>query len=191
MAHWSRVLHTYLSMVSFSILLFFAATGLTLNHQSWFVGEPKTTRLTGRIDLALVGPSAGQNVSQDAVVAALQAAHRIKAALSDFRVDDDQVAVSFKGPGYAADAFVDRKMGSYEMNESRYGLVAIINDLHKGRDTGNAWSKVIDVSAAFMVFVSLTGLTLIFFLQKRLTTGLVSLAIGTAVCVGVYFFLVS
>jgi len=190
-AHWSRVLHTYLSMVSFSILLFFAATGLTLNHQDWFVGEPKTTRLTGHLDLALVGTAAGQNVNQSAVVTALQTAHRVKAALSDFRVDDDQVAVSFKGPGYAADAFVDRKTGSYEMNESRYGLVAIINDLHKGRDTGKAWSRVIDVSAAFMVLVSLTGLILIFFLQKRLTTGLVTLAVGTGVCVAVYFFLVS
>jgi uncharacterized protein len=33
---WARWSHIYLSMVSFAILFFFAATGLTLNHQDWF-----------------------------------------------------------------------------------------------------------------------------------------------------------
>jgi hypothetical protein len=99
--------------------------------------------------------------------------------------------VTFKGPGYAADGFIDRKKGTYDITESRLGLVAIINDLHKGRDTGGAWSNIIDISAAVMVLVSLTGLTLIFFLQKRLMTGLIAVVIGTAVCIGVYLIWVS
>jgi hypothetical protein len=191
LAHWSRVLHTYLSMVSFTILLFFAATGLTLNHQETLIGAPKTSRLTGTMTPSMVAPAAGANVARDPIVSALRATHHIKADLSDFRVDDDQVSVSFKGAGYEADAFIDRKTGAYELNESRFGLVAIINDLHKGRDTGKAWSGIIDISAALMVLVSLTGLILIVFLQKRLMTGLVSLAFGTIVCGAVYLFLVS
>lgn len=178
-------------MVSFSILLFFAVTGLTLNHQDTWMGGPKSTRLVGHIDPSLVGASAQPDTSRDRIVATLRGDHRIKAALSDFRVDDDQVSVSFKGPGYEADAFIDRKSGDYEMNESRFGLIAIVNDLHKGRDTGKAWAGIIDISAVLMVVVSLTGLVLIFFLQKRLMTGLISLAFGTAVCAAVYFFLVS
>lgn len=178
-------------MVSFSILLFFAVTGLTLNHQEGLIGQPKTTRATGTVAPALVASSAGPALARDPIVAALRSTHRIKADLSDFRVDDDQVSVSFKGPGYEADAFIDRKNGAYELNESRFGLVAIINDLHKGRDTGKAWAGIIDISAALMVLVSLTGLVLIFFLQKRLMTGLVSLAFGTVVCAAVYWFLVS
>jgi FAD:protein FMN transferase len=39
----SRWLHIYLSMVSFTIVLFFAATGFTLNHQDWFTRQQKTT----------------------------------------------------------------------------------------------------------------------------------------------------
>ena len=46
-AHWSRWLHTYLSMVSFTILLFFAVTGITLNDQTAFTGQAKTQRYTG------------------------------------------------------------------------------------------------------------------------------------------------
>ncbi len=177
-------------MVSFSILLFFAATGLTLNHQGALIGAPKTSRLTGTLPAALVSPSA-PNLARDPIVSALRSAHRINADLSDFRADEDQVSASFKGPGYEADAFIDRKTGAYEMNESRFGTVAIINDLHKGRDTGKAWSTVIDVSAAVMVLVSLTGLVLIFFIHKRLTVGLLLLSLGTVVCGAVYMFLVS
>ena len=190
-AHWSRVLHTYLSMASFSILLFFAVTGVTLNHQGRMTGEPKVTRFTGRVEAAWVGTGGGQQVDQARIVERVRQAHGIKAHLSDFRVDDDQVAVSFKGPGYAADAFVDRKTAAYEMTETRMGLVAIVNDLHKGRDTGTAWAQVIDISAIVMSLVSITGFTLIFFLHKRLTLGLWVLAIGTAICLAVYEFLVS
>lgn len=178
-------------MVSFAILLFFAATGLTLNHQEALIGAPRTLHLTGTIPAALLAARPGAEVAREPIAAALRSAHGIKADLSDFRVDDDQVSISFKGPGYEADAFIDRRTGAYEMNESRFGVVAIINDLHKGRDTGTAWAGIIDVSAVLMVLVSLTGLVLIFFIHKRLVSGLVSLAFGALVCVLVYFFLVS
>lgn len=178
-------------MASFSILLFFAVTGITLNHQDKFVGEPKVARLTGTVDAARLKPAAGATVEQAPIVDQLRRAHGIKAHMSDFRVDDDQVAVSFKGPGYAADAFIDRKTGKYDLTESRMGVIAVINDLHKGRDSGAAWSQIIDWSAILMTLVSLTGLALIFFLQKRLTLGLWVLGIGTAICAAVYVFLVT
>jgi hypothetical protein len=178
-------------MVAFSILLFFAVTGITLNHQSALNGEPKASRFTGTLDLSWVNPPPGREIAQSEVVAALRNAHGIKAALKDFRVDENEITVTFKGPGYAADGFIDRKKGTYDLTESRLGLVAIINDLHKGRDTGSVWANIIDISAVFMVFVSLTGLILIFFLQKRLASGMIALAIGTAVCLAVYEIWVS
>jgi hypothetical protein len=170
-------------MVSFTILLFFAVTGFTLNHQSAFTGMPRPARFTGSLDTSwMKAPEAHKKE----IVAALRSKHGINADLSDFRVDDDQVQISFKGPGYSADGFADRRAGKYELNENRLGLVAIINDLHKGRDTGKVWSGVIDVSAILMVVVSLSGLVLIFFLQKKLRPGLMALAIGTALCYVVY-----
>jgi hypothetical protein len=182
-AHWSRWLHTYLSMVSFTILLFFALTGITLNHQSAFTGEAKPQRFTGTVDvLWMKAPDA----RKDDIVKAFRSRHGVRAALSDFRVDDDQVQISFKGPGYAADGFIERKTGKYELMESRLGFVAVVNDLHKGRDTGPVWSGIIDVSAGLMTLVSLTGLVLIFFLHKRLRAGLYALAIGSVLCYVVY-----
>jgi hypothetical protein len=186
-ARWSRWLHIYLSMVSFAILFFFALTGITLNHQDRFTGEAKTSRYRGTMNVTWLRPPPGRDAARLEIVEYLRKTHGVKAALSDFRVDDDQLEVSFKGPGYEADAFIDRGTGKYEVTESRMGLVAIVNDLHKGRDTGGAWSNVIDVSAVLMCLVSMSGLVLIFFLQKRLVSGLMALAIGGLLCVIVYW----
>ena len=60
----------------------------------------------------------------------------VRARMSDFITDDTECSVSFKGPGYSADAFIDRETGAFEMTITQYGVVAIMNDLHKGRDTG-------------------------------------------------------
>jgi hypothetical protein len=182
-AHWSRWLHTYLSMVSFTILLFFALTGITLNHQASFSNDVKPQRFTGTLDTAWMKTP---DAKKDAIVAAFRSRHHVRAALSDFRVDDDQVQISFKGPGYTADGFIERATGKYELLETRLGFVAVVNDLHKGRDTGKAWAGIIDLSAILMTLVSLTGLVLIFFLHKKLRAGLYALAIGTVLCYVVY-----
>ncbi len=111
------------------------------------------------------------------------AAHAIKGALTDFRVEETECLVSFKGPGYAADAFIDRESGHYRISETYHGLVAVINDLHKGRDTGPVWSVVIDVSAILMTVVSLTGLVLLFYLKLKRVTGVIVALAGTVIVI--------
>ena len=167
MAHLSRWLHTYLSMFSFAVLLFFAVTGFTLNHAEWFDSQRHEDHYQGALDRAWVAPASDPKVvAQPEIVAYLRRAHGVKGDLGDFNVDDTQCEVSFKGPGYEADAIIDRDTGKYQLTVIHFGLVAIINDLHKGRDAGKKWSTVIDLVAGLMTLVSLTGLTLIFFLTK-------------------------
>jgi len=183
---WARWSHIYLSMVSFAILFFFAATGLTLNHQEWFAGQQRTVSYKGAVSTAWLG----ENVKQLEIVERLRQAHGIKAGLGDLRIDEGQVAVSFKGPGYTADAFIDRPTGSYEITETRMGWGAVVNDLHKGRDAGRVWGKLIDAAAVFMTAVSVTGLTLIFFLAKWRRSGLIILGAGAVVCYSLYLVFV-
>jgi hypothetical protein len=169
-------------MVSFAILLFFAATGLTLNHQEWFAGQQRTTVYKGAMDRAWLG----KDVDRLHIVEQLRQAHGIKAALGEVQVDDDQISVSFKGPGYSADASIDRPAGSYNVTETRSGWAAVMNDLHKGRDAGPMWGKLIDATAVFMTLVALSGLTLIFFLAKWRKPGLVMLGVGAVACFLIY-----
>jgi hypothetical protein len=169
-------------MLSFAILLFFAATGLTLNHAEWFESQRNTARYQGTLDVAWVKTPDPKVVAQDQIVAYLRRAHGIQGAVSDLHVDESQCEVLFKGPGYEADASIDRDTGKYDLTVSRFGLIAVLNDLHKGRDTGSKWSAVIDFSAVLMTLVSLTGLTLIFFLNKRRLLGLLIALFGALLC---------
>ena len=131
---WSRWLHIYLSMVSFAILFFFAVTGLTVNHIDWFANQQKTFVYKGTVPHAWLRPANGKEVAKLEIVEQLRKAHGIKAALNDFRVDDAQCAVSFKGPGYTADTFIDRDAGSYEVTETKVISTAekSISSFHPG-----------------------------------------------------------
>ena len=174
----SRWLHIYLSMASFAILFFFAVTGLTLNHVEWFAKQEHTIQLKGTMDAKYLA----KDVAKLEVVEYLRNKHGIHGAVNDFRVEDTDVSVAFKGPGYAADALIDRASGRYELTETRMGFWAVLNDLHKGRDSGKAWGVMIDISAILMTLVSLTGLFLIFFLQKKRLSGLLVAAAGAVLC---------
>ena len=181
-----RWLHIYLSMLSFAIIFFFAVTGLTLNHADKFGDQLNTTREKGRLDSSWVNAKDTAQIAKLRIVEYLRETHHIHAALNEFRIDDDQIGVSFKGPGYEADAFISRPGGKYELSQTNAGLIGLINDLHKGRDTGYGWSVFIDVSAILLSLVSLTGLILILFLKRRRTAGLIVEAFGLVIAWLVY-----
>jgi hypothetical protein len=185
-AHLARWLHTYLSMLSFAILLFFAVTGLTLNHAEWFDSHARPAIVHGTLNKEWVNSSNPDGVAKDDLTKYFRQTHHTRGALSDLRIDGDQCEMLFKGPGYEADATIDRATGNYDLTISPFSLVGLLNDLHKGRDAGKTWSNVIDFSAVLMTLVSLTGLTLIFFLNKRRFSGLILVGVGAALCWLVY-----
>jgi hypothetical protein len=198
-----RWLHIYLSLFGLAALLFFSVTGITLNHPDWvFGGAERTLQFEGKVEpkwlnLDVPPPAPGadpkdepdpsRRVAKLEVVEHLRKAHTIRGALAEFRADDRECTVTFKGPGYSADAFIDRETGTYKLTESYHGFIAVINDLHKGRDTGPAWSILIDASAVVMTLVSLTGLALLFWIKRRRLSGLLTGVVGTAVVVAVYW----
>jgi uncharacterized protein len=178
-------------MLSFAILLFFAVTGLTLNHAEWFDNQQRPTLYHGTLNKAWVNAPDPGGMAKDEIVNYFRRTYRTKGVLSDIHIDGDRCEVLFKGPGYEADATIDRATGRYDLTVSPFSLVAVLNDLHKGRDTGTKWSAIIDFSAVLLTLVSLTGLTLIFFLNKRRFSGLLLVAVGALLCCVVYFLWIS
>ena len=186
-AKWIRWVHIYVSMFSCAVVLFFSATGITLNHPSWFGGDRESLReTTGAVELSWLGDS----ISKLEVVEYLRSQAGVRGALKDFSVDETQCIVAFRAPGYTADVFIDRTTGKFDLVESSLGWVAVFNDLHKGRDSGAAWSGLIDVSAVLLVAVSATGLILLFYLNRHRRIGLLTGVAGLVVTVVFYLTLV-
>ena len=190
-ARLSRWLHIYLSMVSFAIVLFFSFTGLTLNHPSWLGGDKQIEeKYKGKLNVKWVNELDTNKIAKLEIVEFLRSQHKIKGAVSEFRIDDYDVTVTFKGPAYSCDTFIDRESGSYEVTEIKMGVIALWNDLHKGRDSGKGWSWVIDVSAIFLIIVSLTGLILLLFIKKKRVSGLVTVVLGLIISYLIYLIFV-
>jgi len=173
-----RWLHIYLSMISFGLVFFFAVTGITLNHADKFTGRLRTEQRKGKLDTSWIAGRDTSKIDRLAIVEYFRRTNGIHGNLNDFRIDDDQITIAFKGPGYAADVFVSRPSGAYDLTITTTGWVGIVNDLHKGRDTGSGWSLFIDIAAILLTLVSLTGLLLILFLKKRRLSGLVVAVAG-------------
>jgi len=182
---WIRWLHIYGSMLGLGATLLFAVTGLTLNHADWFErAEPFVRTFDGSVAKELLAGS----VDKLAVAEQLRAAHRLQGTVTDFTVDDTQCVVVWKGPGYSADATIERGDGRYHVEEARKGWMAVFDDLHKGRDCGPVWSFVIDASAVVLAFLSATGLWLLFYLKKRRRSGLLVALAGTLAILAAFAF---
>ncbi len=169
----------YTSMICLLVVLFFSVTGITLNHPDWVFGdEGSTTKIAGT--LPPDWKETDGKVNWFVVAEHLRAEHRVRGQASDEQQRDEEASISFKGPSYQADAFIEMTDGSYELEVTTQGFLALINDLHKGRDTTKSWRWLIDVSGALLIVVSLTGLFLQFFLRKRRRSALVSAAVGAS-----------
>jgi uncharacterized protein len=180
-ARISRWLHIYLSMISFVIVLFFSATGLTLNHADYFQSKSTTTELKGNINAAWVSSKDSSKIDKLAVVEFFRNQYKVKGAVSDFRIEESEISLSFKAPGYEADAFINRANASFQLMITSQGFMGFVNDLHKGRDAGKTWLLLIDIAAILMVLISLTGLILLLFIKKKRVVGIVLAVIGVII----------
>jgi hypothetical protein len=190
-AKLSRWLHIYLSMVSFAVVLFFSFTGLTLNHPSWLGGDKQVNvKNKGTLNVKWVNNPDTNKIAKLEIVEFLRKTHHLTGYVSEIRIDDAEVSVTLKGPAYSADAFIDRETGKYELSEIKMGIVAIMNDLHKGRDSGSGWGWLIDISAVFLILVSLSGLILLCFIKKKRVAGFITGVVGLLICYLIYAMLV-
>lgn len=179
---WTRILHAYTSMAALLLVLFFGATGLTLNHPEWDLGFDTTrSEVTGDLPADAVGEDGA--VELLALSEHLRAAHGVRGEVTEFGSTDGEGFISYRGPGYAAEARFDSASGTYALTSEQQGVVGVLNDLHKGRDTTSSWSWLIDAAAVFLVVISLTGLVLQLVLRRRRTSALVLAGAGGAVAV--------
>lgn len=182
---WARTLHIYASMAGFLLVLLFAVTGITLNHQDLGWGEPVTTTSTVGLPLATV--KAGEAA---AVESQLQSTLHIKTPASSYDAYDEEIDVAFHSPGRRVHALVNRADGSVKVVSESRGAIGLINDLHKGMETGAAWRRIVDATALLIGFSAISGIVTLVSLPKRRVPGLLTTIGGGVVVLAIYWWFV-
>lgn len=178
---WARMLHIYMSMAGFVLVLLFAVTGVTLNHQDTGWGEPQTS--TSQLTLPKDVVAAADRA---AIAGRIQQALNISTPLSEFQAYDDEIDLAFHAPGRRVHAIVTRATGEAKVMTEWRGKVGVINDLHKGMETGTTWKWLVDFTAVLVGFSALTGLMTLVTLPKRRRVGLLITAGGALVVLIIY-----
>jgi hypothetical protein len=153
-------------MLALLVVLFFGATGVTLNHPEWTFGfDPTSASYSGTLPAGWLADDG--SVEFLTVSEYLRDTYGVDGEVADFGTDLGDGYISYREPGYTADAFFDLETGDYRLAIEQQGWIGVLNELHKGRDTGSSWSWLIDVSGLFLVVIATTGLGLQLFLAKR------------------------
>lgn len=195
---WARRLHIYVSMALLLVVLFFAVTGITLNRPELFVkSQPDITSQTLSVPESIFASGNEAFVPDQAVLLAYLAKHAdlsgTPSAMEVFKEVEDgeliegEIAMDYKGPGFNATVFIDLPSRTAEIEASHYGVVAVLNDLHKGRNSGEVWKWFIDITAVLMVLFVMTGVCLLIPKKKTLHTSMKWMFAGSLVTLLVYF----
>jgi uncharacterized protein len=170
-AYWLKTLHEW-HWVSSAIclvgMILFSVTGFTLNHAGQIEAKPAITTQTGAIDEALraqlerqlpdVQARNGRAPLPPALQAWIEAQWGVDTAGPDAEWSEDEIYLSLPRPGGDAWLRLSLADGEIEYERTDRGWISYLNDLHKGRHTGAAWSWFIDIFAAATLVFSVTGL---------------------------------
>lgn len=145
-------------------MLLFAATGITLNHASQISAKPAVITLEKLVPEPLITQlrqAAAQQQIPNSVKSWLNQQLNQSLRFHDTEWSTDEVYIALPHPGGDGWLSIDLDNGELLYESTDRGWIAYFNDLHKGRNTGTAWSWFIDIFAGICVVFSFTGLWLL------------------------------
>lgn len=198
---WARRLHIYISMALLLVVMFFSVTGITLNRPELFVKKqpvisevvlslPEELMASGRRGIIPDEALLVAYITEQASVSGKPSAVEVFTEMEAGELVEGEMSYDYKGPGFNASVFVDLLSRKAVVEKSHYGVVAVLNDLHKGRNSGDVWKWFIDITALLMVFFVLTGVCLLLPKKKTLNNSLKWTVAGSFVTLLIFFFAV-
>lgn len=159
--HWVSSAVCLIGMLGFSI------TGITLNHAGQIEASPTFSTFEVTLPEAVLAPAraAADEFAEAPLPEALEdwlaqnSPIRTRGRTAEW--SDDEVYLAMARPGGDAWLSIDLTTGELIYEDTHRGWVSYLNDLHKGRNTGTAWSWFIDVFSVATVVFCVTGLILL------------------------------
>lgn len=173
-AGWLKQLHSWHWISSAMCLigmLLFALTGITLNHASSIEAKPAIVQKQLQLPAELATLVRAADDAKDENKPLPAALHAWMGKTLDRSFDaalqaewtTDEIYVAQPRPGGDAWLRIDRATGAAEYESTDRGWISYLNDLHKGRHTGTAWSWFLDIFAIACLVFCITGLLILKF----------------------------
>ncbi|MFN3522553.1 MAG: PepSY-associated TM helix domain-containing protein [Phenylobacterium sp.] len=182
--------HGYLSALAFLALIFFAASGLLLNHPDWLPERPAAKETRVVLDRQILADATEQGDPAPALAAALKNHAPVLGGFTSGEVFDGEAVLRFESPRGASDAVIDLATGAASVSVRPAGLPGVLTDLHRGKSAGASWKLLIDVLAILILAMSLAGYALFFMLRFRLRSSLILTGVSLAVAAVLFVTLV-
>lgn len=147
-------------------MLMFAITGITLNHAGQIKVEPSIKNIEAELPASLLEdlspPENRRAPLPYAISEWLRQQHGIGTGRHLAEWSEDEIYLALPRPGGDAWLSLDLHSGELLFEETSRGLIAFLNDLHKGRNTGPVWYWFIDIFSVACVVFCITGLILLY-----------------------------
>jgi hypothetical protein len=184
--------HWISAAVCFAALILFTVTGITLNHASAISATPSVA--TGEAQLpeklrAALAAADPQGAPPADVTAWAESEFDLALGGAAAEWSDEELYLSAPGPGRDTWVSIDRASGLAKSETTNRGWIAYFNDLHKGRNTGLAWTIFIDIVAIAVLFFSITGLVLLWIQARQRTSTWPLVGGGVVLVVALMVFL--
>jgi uncharacterized protein len=165
-----RQWHWISSALCLALVMMFAVTGITLNHAGMFEAAGKSVVTETDLPAALVAELATVKEGDELPARHAAAIRKLTGAElggQTVRPEYGELNFDLARPGRDASLLIDLNEGRAYYEEIDRGTVAMLNDLHKGRNAGPAWSLLIDLTAACFIVFALTGFGLLWLQARR------------------------
>lgn len=184
----SRTIHVYLSVVLLLVLIFFSVTGITLNNAAVMTSTPEVTTIVLDKLPELPRDEDDRIVASPELEKFLRKELGIRMHHASMSYEEEFLILDYQTPGKAVLVEIDQELNEAVVESTRFGLIAVLNDLHKGRHVDVVLSWLIDVSGAILVLFSLAGFVLLLPNKRRLHKVLLYSGIGLATLGTGYYF---
>ena len=157
-----RWMHIYISSALFALLIFFCITGITLNHPQWFSKGEVNVQVFDLPMNVVSKLQTTESMSAGPLLKYLEGTFNLTKPRSvEWALEEDEVTVDYSLPAGYAFVIANITTGETEIEYQQGSFILLLNDLHKGRHSGETWRWVIDLSAILMLIFSVTGFVIL------------------------------